>query len=168
VHRCNKYVHTLLTHWRISCNHQHLKMAFFVWPPSPISPPQRPFIRTGWESTHYKLQKAISVGFSTLPNSQLKSGMLAGRVEDFACCWSLTTRLRSSLVFLRLHEILPDVHRRNLIDSCNIEMLDITEVYKVSASVNLYLRSKTLECQLLNFRSSCDCCWMLIDVRCLW
>jgi beta-xylosidase len=30
-------------------------------------------------------------------------------------------------------------------------MIDITEVYKVSASVNLYLSSKTLNRQLLNF-----------------
>ena len=57
-----------------------------------------------------------------------------------------------------LHEILPNVHRINLIYGCNIEMIGITKVYKVSASVNLCLRSKTLNRQLLNFWSSCDFC----------
>jgi len=157
----NRYIHTLLTPWRISCNHQHLKMAFCMWPLSPTSPPLRPFIQTGWESTHYKLQKVISVGFSTLPNSQLKSGILAGRVEGFACCWSLTIRLLPSLVFLRIHEILPNVHRRNLIYSCDIEMLDITVVYKVSATVNLYLRSKTFEMPTIKLSVKL---WLLLDV----
>lgn len=43
------------------------------------------------------------------------------------------------------------MHRINLIYGCNIEMIDITAVYKVSASVNLCLRSKTLNPQLLSF-----------------
>jgi len=32
----NMYLHTIMTEWKVNCNHQHIKITYFILSPSPL------------------------------------------------------------------------------------------------------------------------------------
>jgi hypothetical protein len=56
---------TLVTQWRIICNHQNLKMTFFQETAITASA----LLHLTWKRGHYMLQQEFRNGFSAVPKS---------------------------------------------------------------------------------------------------